>query len=148
MCSSDLRKLSDSSEELVEQIAKIVNAIQVSMNNMTQKLSNSLNELEKSNDMVTVTMDSFRDIRDANDVECAMVLEIKRMMKELFTGVTNIADSMGKIENATNENTIVSQDISATVQEETANLEEVASKMELLEDLTKNLGDLVLKFKL
>ena len=144
----EIRKLSDSSEELVEQIAKIVNAIQVSMNNMTQKLSNSLNELEKSNDMVTVTMDSFRDIRDANDVECAMVLEIKRMMKELFTGVTNIADSMGKIENATNENTIVSQDISATVQEETANLEEVASKMELLEDLTKNLGDLVLKFKL
>ncbi len=144
----EIRKLSDSSEELVEQIASIVNSIQVSMNDMTQKLSNSLDELEKSNDMATVTMGSFRDIRDANNVECAMVLDINRMMKELFLGVTNIVDSMEKIEKATNENTLVSQDISATVQEETANLEEVASRMQLLEDLTKNLEDLVLKFKL
>jgi methyl-accepting chemotaxis protein len=93
-------------------------------------------------------MGSFRDIKDANDVECAMALDIKRMMEELFKGITDIAESMAQIENATNENTVVSQDISATVEEETANLEEVASKMGFLEDLTKNLEDLVLKFKL
>ena len=43
-----------------------------------------------------------------------------------FAGVVNIAESMERIENATNENTIASQDISATVQEETANLQEVS----------------------
>lgn len=144
----EIRKLSDNSKHLVEQIANIVNTIQLSMNDMTQKLANSRDELEKSNDMVNVTMGSFQDIRDANDVECAMVLDIKRMMEELFIDVSNIADSMESIEYATNENTMVSQDISATVQEETANLEEVTSKMELLENLTKNLEDLVLKFKL
>ena len=144
----EIRKLSDNSKELVKQIANIVNTIQLSMNDMTQKLANSRDELEKSNDMAEVTMGSFRDIRDANDVECAMVLDIKRMMEELFLDVTNIADSMERIEYATNENTMVSQDISATVEEETANLEEVTSRMELLEDLTKNLEDLVLKFKL
>lgn len=144
----EIRKLSDNSKELVEQIANIVNTIQLSMNDMTQKLANSRDELEKSNDMANVTMGSFKDIRDANDVECARVLDIKRMMEELFLDVTNIADSMERIEYATNENTMVSQDISATVEEETANLEEVTSRMELLEDLTKNLEDLVLKFKL
>lgn len=144
----EIRKLSDSSEELVEQIAKIVNTLQFSMNDMTKKLSNGLDELDKSNDMAKVTMGSFGEIKDANGVECAMVLDIKRMMKELFTGVTNIVDSMEKIEKATNENTIVSQDISATVEEETANLEEVASRMEQLNDLTNTLEDLVLKFKL
>ncbi len=144
----EIRKLSDNSKHLVEQIANIVNTIQLSMNDMTQKLANSRDELEKSNDMVNVTMGSFQDIRDANDVECARVLDIKRMMEELFIDVSNIADSMESIEYATNENTMVSQDISATVQEETANLEEVTSKMELLENLTKNLEDLVLKFKL
>lgn len=144
----EIRKLSDNTKELVEQIANIVNTIQSSLNDMTQKLANSREELEKSNDMVKVTMGSFHDIKDANDVECARVLDIKRMMEELFIDVTNIADSMERIENATNENTMVSQDISATVQEETANLEEVTSRMELLEDLTKNLEDLVLKFKL
>ena len=144
----EIRKLSDSSEELVEKIAKIVNSIQLSLTEMKQKLSNGLSELEKSNDMANITMGSFRDIKDANDVECAMALDIKEMMDELFKGITNIAESMAQIENATNENTVVSQDISATVEEETANLEEVASKMGLLEDLTKNLEDLVLKFKL
>lgn len=144
----EIRKLSDNSKGLVEQIANIVNTIQLSMNEMTRKLANSRDELEKSNDMVEVTMGSFQDIRDANDVECARVLDIKMMMEELFLDVTNIADSMERIENATNENTMVSQDISATVEEETANLEEVTSRMELLEDLTKNLEDLVLKFKL
>ncbi len=144
----EIRKLSDSSEKLVEQIAKIVNSIQLSMTEMNQKLANGLDELEKSNDMANITMGSFRDIKDANDVECAMALDIKEMMDELFKGITNIAESMAQIENATNENTVVSQDISATVEEETANLEEVASKMGLLEDLTKNLEDLVLKFKL
>lgn len=144
----EIRKLSDSSEELVEKIAKIVNSIQLSLTEMKQKLSNGLSELEKSNDMANITMGSFRDIKDANDVECAMALDIKRMMEELFKGITDIAESMAQIENATNENTVVSQDISATVEEETANLEEVASKMGFLEDLTKNLEDLVLKFKL
>ena len=144
----EIRKLSDSSEKLVEQIAEIVNSIQLSMTEMNQKLANGLDELEKSNDMANITMGSFRDIKDANDVECAMALDIKEMMDELFKGITNIAESMAQIENATNENTVVSQDISATVEEETANLEEVASKMGLLEDLTKNLEDLVLKFKL
>jgi methyl-accepting chemotaxis protein len=144
----EIRKLSDDSKELVEQIANIINTIQLSMNEMTKKLANSHEELEKSNDMVKVTMGSFHDIRDANDVECERVSDVKRMMEELFKDVSDIADSMERIENATNENTIVTQDISATVQEETANLEEVTSRMELLGDLTRNLEDLVLKFRL
>jgi len=144
----EIRKLSDSSKELVDQIANIIEAIQLSMNNMTQKLANSRGELEKSNDMANVVMGSFNDIRDANEVECAMVMEIKRMMEELLAGVANIAVSMERIENAANENTLASQDISATVQEETANLQEVSGRMELLEALTKNLEELVMKFKL
>lgn len=144
----EIRKLSDTSKELVEQIANIIDAIQLSMNNMTRKLADNREELEKSNDMAKVVMGSFNDIKDANEVECAMVSEIKKMMEELFAGVVNIAESMERIENATNENTIASQDISATVQEETANLQEVSSRMETLEELTKNLEDLVLKFKL
>lgn len=144
----EIRKLSDTSKELVEQIANIIDAIQLSMNNMTRKLADNREELEKSNDMAKVVMGSFNDIKDANEVECAMVSEIKKMMEELFAGVVNIAESMERIENATNENTIASQDISATVQEETANLQEVSSRMEMLEELTKNLEDLVLKFKL
>jgi len=144
----EIRKLSDSTEELVGQIAGIVNSIQVSLTEMKEKLANSLVELEKSNDMANVTMGSFRDIKDANDIECAMVMDIKRMMEELFKGIMNMAESMAQIENATNENTAVSQDISATVEEETANLEEVSGKMAFLENLTKNLESLVLKFKL
>lgn len=144
----EIRKLSDSSKELVDQIANIIEAIQLSMNNMTQKLANSRGELEKSNDMANVVMGSFNDIKDANEVECAMVMEIKRMMEELLAGVVNIAVSMERIENAANENTLASQDISATVQEETANLQEVSGRMELLEALTKNLEELVMKFKL
>lgn len=144
----EIRKLSDSSEELVGQIATIVNTLQSSMNDMTRKLANSLDELDKSNDMAKITMGSFGDIKDANCVECEMVLDIKRMMQELFTGVTNIVDSMERIEKATSENTMASQDISATVEEETANLEEVAGRMEQLKNLTNNLEDLVLKFKL
>lgn len=144
----EIRKLSDSTEELVGQIAGIVNSIQVSLTEMKEKLANSLVELEKSNDMANVTMGSFRDIKDANDIECAMVMDIKRMMEELFQGIMNMAESMAQIENATNENTAVSQDISATVEEETANLEEVSGKMAFLENLTKNLESLVLKFKL
>ncbi|NLE24853.1 MAG: hypothetical protein GX625_05835, partial [Clostridiaceae bacterium] len=144
----EIRKLSDSSEELVGQIATIVNTLQSSMNDMTRKLANSREELDKSNDMAKITMGSFGDIKDANCVECEMVLDIKRMMQELFTGVTNIVDSMERIEKATSENTMASQDISATVEEETANLEEVAGRMEQLKNLTNNLEDLVLKFKL
>jgi len=144
----EIRKLSDSTEELVEQIARIVNSIQVSLAEMKEKLANSLVALEKSNDMANITMGSFRDIKDANDVECAMVLDIKSMMEGLFVGITNMAESMAQIEEATNENTAVSQDISATVEEETANLEEVSSKMGMLEELTRNLEALVMKFKL
>ena len=43
---------------------------------------------------------------------------------------------------------MASQDISAIVQEETANLEEVASRMEQLQTLTNNLEDLMLRFKI
>ena len=144
----EIRKLSESSENLVEQIATIVDTLQLSMNDMTRKLENSLDELEKSNDMAQVTMGSFRDIKEANEVECAMVSDIKKMIVELFTGVTDIVNSMEEIEKATNDNTMASQDISAIVQEETANLEEVASRMEQLQTLTNNLEDLVLRFKI
>ncbi|NLE24701.1 MAG: methyl-accepting chemotaxis protein, partial [Clostridiaceae bacterium] len=71
----EIRKLSDSSEELVGQIATIVNTLQSSMNDMTRKLANSLDELDKSNDMAKITMGSFGDIKDANCVECEMVLD-------------------------------------------------------------------------
>jgi|GEM_PF-560265 len=144
----EIRKLSDGTEELVEQIAGIVDSIRVSLTDMKQKLANSIVELEKSNELANITMGSFRDIKNANDVECAMVLDIKGMMEQLFKGITNVVESMEQIENATNENTAVSQDISATVEEETANLEEVSGKMVLLENLTKNLENQVLKFKL
>jgi len=144
----EIRKLSDSSNTLVDQIANMIDAIQSSMNSMTLKLANSRRELEESNDMAGIVLGSFRDIRDANEVECTMVMEIKRMMEQLMAGVADIAESMEKIENATNENTLASQDISATVQQETANLQEVSGRMELLEGLTKNLEDLVMKFKL
>ncbi|MFA9378580.1 MAG: methyl-accepting chemotaxis protein [Lachnotalea sp.] len=145
---SEIRKLAEDSQSAAARIGSIITEVQVDANNMSSKMAEGLEQLQKGNVLADMTSKSFAEIKVGTETVNGDIKVIIAEIEELSSIIIKVADNMKQIDEKTGENVIVTSDISATVTEQTANLEEVSATTVILSDLATDLEGAVSEFKL
>ena len=144
---TEIRELADNSQAAAAKIGKMIDAVSAQADQMTSRLKESLEQLEKGNQMTGEARASFETITEGTD-------EVNNNVEDIISGVETLSDrimqamdSMGTIKDAADGNVTEINEVSAVVTEQQANLEEVSEAMDKLLGLTAGVENLVGEFK-
>ncbi len=145
---TEIRKLADDSQNAAHQIGEMINSVQKEAELMSDKMRQSLLQLEKGNNLAEDTKVSFSMIKGSTETVNDEVLQIIKKIGQLVEVMDKTVEGMNIIYSATDMNVVEINEVSAIVTEETANLEEVSATTTMLANLAKDLEELVSAFKL
>lgn len=145
---TEIRDLADDSQAAAAHIGKMIGTVSAQADRMTARLRESLEQLEKSNQMTGEAKESFEIITNGTD-------EVNNNVEDIISGVEALSDriaqamgSMGMIKDTADSNVTEINEVSAVVAEQSANLEEVSENMDKLLALTSDVEGLVGEFKI
>lgn len=144
----EIRKLADDSQNAAKEIGGMIQKIQDESEHMNDKLAESLQHLQKGNEMTAETRSSFEVIKDGTGEVGRRVEDIMDKLETLMEKIEHTVSSVGEIQNVSDESVIEINEINAVVTEESANLESVSDATGKLLGLTGRLEDMVGEFKL
>lgn len=145
---TEIRNLADDSQQAAAHIGKMIDAVGAQADQMTARLKESLEQLEKGNQMTGEAQESFEIITNGTDEVSNNVEDIISGVEVLSDRITQAMDSMGTIKDAADGNVTEINEVSAVVTEQSANLEEVSEAMDKLLALTSDVEGLVSEFKI
>ncbi len=145
---TEIRNLADDSQQAAAHIGKMIDAVGAQADQMTARLKESLEQLEKGNQMTGEAQESFEIITNGTDEVSNNVEDIISGVEVLSDRITQAMDSMGTIKDAADGNVTEINEVSAVVTEQSANLEEVSEAMDKLLALTGDVEGLVSEFKI
>lgn len=145
---TEIRKLADDSQNAAHQIGEMISSVQKEAELMSDKMRQSLSQLEKGNNLAEDTKVSFTMIKGSTETVNHEVLQIMKKIEQLAAVMDQTVEGMNIIYSATDKNVVEINEVSAIVTEETANLEEVSATTTMLANLAKDLEELVSEFKL
>ena len=145
---TEIRNLADDSQAAAAHIGKMIEAVSRQADQMTERLRESLDQLEKGNQMTGEARESFEIITLGTDEVGNSVEDIISGVEGLSERIREAMDSMGTVKEAADSNVTEINEVSAVVAEQSANLEEVSEAMDKLLALTGDVEGLVGEFKI
>ncbi len=145
---TEIRNLADDSQSAATHIRKMIESVGNQADQMTARLRESLDQLEKGNQMTGEAKESFEIITAGTDEVNNNVEDIIKGVEVLTDRITEAMDSMGTVKDAADNNVTEINEVSAVVTEQSANLEEVSEAMDRLLALTGDVENLVAEFKI
>ncbi len=145
---TEIRNLADDSQAAAAHIGKMIEAVSSQADQMTARLRESLDQLEKGNQMTGEAKDSFEIITAGTDEVSNNVEDIISGVEVLTGKIQEAMESMGTVKEAADGNVTEINEVSAVVAEQSANLEEVSEAMDKLLVLTGDVEGLVGEFKI
>lgn len=144
---TEIRNLADDSQAAAAHIGKMIEMVSGQAEQMTDRLRESLEQLEKGNQMTGEAQESFAIITDGTDEVSNNVEDIISGVEALSDRISETLESMGTVKDAADGNVTEINEVSAVVTEQTANLKEVSEAMDRLLVLTSDVEGLVSEFK-
>ncbi|MBO5303283.1 MAG: methyl-accepting chemotaxis protein [Lachnospiraceae bacterium] len=144
----EIRKLADDSQSAAQDIGAMINRIQDESEHMNSKLSESLEQLQKGNEMTAETCNSFEIIKNGTEAVGTSVADIMEKLNELMEKIGDTVGSASEIQSAADESVMEINGINTVVTNESANLEAISSATGQLLGLTGRLESMVGEFKL
>lgn len=145
---TEIRNLADDSQNAAKEIGEMIKAVEKDAESMSGQIKESLEQLDKGNQIAEETRSSFALIQDGTEVVNEDVQDILNKIHNLSELMTETLDGVQIIHNAADSNVMEINDISAIVTEETANQEEVSTTTTMLANLAGELENVVQGFKL
>lgn len=143
----EIRKLADQTDNSTVQIVEITNNIihqtvkvKSHMDDMVTKISLQ----EKSMNEVQLKLDKIVEKSNATYTEVKDIEGINRTINDNFNIIN---ESAGRISEVVEKNSQNTQDVAAAVEEQTASFQEVSANMASLNELSKQLSEIVSRFK-
>lgn len=144
----EIRKLADDSQNAAKEIGDMIERIQTESEHMNKKLTESLTQLQKGNEMTAETRNSFETIKNGTDEVGDSVSDIMEKLDILMGKIEGTVSSAGEIQSAADDSVMEINEVNAVVTQETASMESISVATEKLLELTKGLEDMVSEFKL
>lgn len=144
----EIRKLADETAKSTEQIVKIINNITGQTSKVKTRMDEMENKIamqERSMHDVQVKLDKIVEKSNITYDEAAKIESINRTIKDNFTVINGSAKKISEVVEKNSENT---QEVAAAVEEQTASFQEVSANMALMDELSKNLNEIVARFKI
>lgn len=136
---SEISKLAGDSESAAHKIGDIISEVQREAADMSAKMQDGLEQLNRGNDMAERTKDSFNIIKEGTIKVNNDIQEIITDINQLSNIISQVTGRVRSIDKASDVNVKVTGEISSSITEETANLEEITSTMMQLAELAHGL---------
>ncbi len=143
---NEIRDLAEESGSSVKRIGVVVTGVQEELAKLNIKMEESLAQLEQGNGIAEQAKQSFELIESANKNVDKDAQFITQRLNILSDKIEDTNKNMHEIQNTINVNAEASESISAAIQQQTANLEEVTSAVLSLSQLTEELDMMVNNF--
>ncbi len=144
----EIRKLADDTRDSAAEINDIIEQVQAQAGEVSSKLTDSLKELDKNNQLAEETKENLHTIQTDTGSVSQSIENILDDIKELSDIVQNFVADMEQITQSANENMENTNQINTSIVGQSANLKEVANSAEMLTKLCAELKNTVERFKL
>lgn len=145
---TEIRNLADDSQESAAHIGKMIEAVGLQADQMTARLRESLEQLEKGNQMTGEAKESFQIITKGTDEVNSNVEDIISGVETLNDRIADTLQSMGTVQEAADGNVTEINKVSSVAAEQSSNLKDVSEAMDRLLALTSDVEGLVGEFKI
>ena len=145
---TEIRDLADDSQTAASRVGKMIETVSKQADQMTARLRESLEQLEKGNQMTGEVEDSFGIITEGTDEMNNNVEDIISGVEALSDRIAETLESMGSVKDAADGNVTGINEVSAVVAQQSANLKEVSDAMDKLLALTGDVEGIVGEFKI
>lgn len=143
---SEISKLAGDSESAAQKIGNIISEVQKEAADMSTKMQEGLTQLSHGNEMADRTKESFEIIKEGTLSVNKEIQEIIADIEHLSNIISEVTERVRSIDEACDVNVTVTTEISESIAEETANLEEINSTMIQLAELAHGLEIAVEEF--
>lgn len=145
---TEIRKLANMSAEAADKVINLIKTVQTESFLMKEKMEDSLAQLDVGNTKSQEATNYFSSIKKANYMAHKDIQSINQDLKELVNRIKVINHSTEQIEEITYNNEQAVANVSATMEQQSSSLQEVASSSNVLSRLAENLADAIKKFKM
>lgn len=143
---NEIRELAEESGNSVKEIGSVISSVQEELAKLNRKMQESLIQLEHGNGIAERTKQAFELIENANKDVNGDAYFITQKLDFLSDKIEGTNKSIHEIQKTINGNAEVSESISAAIQQQTANLEEVTSAIFSLSQLAEELDIMMNNF--
>jgi methyl-accepting chemotaxis protein len=144
----EVRKLAEQSASASKEISSIILEIQDSIANLVESMDLNLSKVSEGTKVIGVTEDSFKKINDAARIAAQMVEKISDATQNQAKNSKEVVEAMSTLVITAEEAASSTQEVTASVEEQTARLMRMETLAKELDDTTNNLGDKVMQFKI
>ena len=143
----EVRKLAEQTVMATKQIIPIINNIQLETSTAKEHMKNNVMEVEKEVHLMKNAESALNGIVEKAKSTYNGVETIDEINAKINISFVSIEEAIKNISNIVNENSDNTQNVAASVQEQTASVEEVAASVSLLSEMSNGLYEKVARFK-
>ncbi len=143
----EVRKLAENSQQASQQIVELAEAIQSDSQQAVKTIRRGTDEVELGTEVVTDSGQSFKGIEKLVEEVSAKLAGIAAAVPAMTREAESVFDLVNKLEEANKDIATQTQTMSATTEEQSAAMQEVAGFSENLAKMAQELQAIVNKFK-
>ncbi|WP_238900163.1 methyl-accepting chemotaxis protein [Clostridium sp. YIM B02500] len=144
----EVRKLSEESSVASMRIAKLIGDIQRETDDVIIVMKEGTQEVKNGTDVVNSTGKAFSQISQAVECVAAQVRSVSETVEQISSNSNKIVTSIHKIEKIGGDTAEKTQTVTATTEEQSASMYEIAGSSQNLLKLSEDLHEAISKFKL
>ncbi|NSA03772.1 methyl-accepting chemotaxis protein [Clostridium beijerinckii] len=144
----EVRKLSEESSVASMRIAKLIGDIQRETDDVIIVMKEGTQEVKNGTDVVNSTGKAFSQISQAVECVAAQVRSVSETVGQISSNSNKIVTSIHKIEKIGGDTAEKTQTVTATTEEQSASMYEIAGSSQNLLKLSEDLHEAISKFKL
>ena len=142
----EIRNLAEESSKSASGIRELITETQNGANKALETIEISGNETEKGETVLAEAVNAFQKILDTTENTVNHLEKIAKQSKDLENDSEKIIDEIQKIEDIAQQSAANSEEVAASTDEQMSQLQQINSMIEILNQHSNNLENLVKKF--
>ncbi|SKC88328.1 methyl-accepting chemotaxis protein [Maledivibacter halophilus] len=144
----EVRKLAEESGNATNDIQEIIDEIRKIIDNTNSSMGNAKVIVESSNSSLKETKRAFDEITLAIDKSTKLVHSINKDIEEINSIKDSTLESIENISSVSQQSAASTEEISASSEEQSASMEEITASIQNLNNMIKELSDMIRVYKM
>lgn len=144
----EVRKLADDTGNQVENIANILEAIQIQAYRFAEEMAVGVQEVKAGTSVAEEALVAFKNIVSTNEEVNAQIKAINQELERMKTEIRKVEEDSLSIATIAEQSLQRSQEVAASTEEQVASLEEALNSASVLSRMALELQNMVKQFKL
>ncbi|SHJ27955.1 methyl-accepting chemotaxis protein [Propionispora hippei] len=144
----EIRKLSSNTAEAAKDITKMLQDIQTRSHSVATSMTTGVEEVKEGLHLAEEAILSFHNIVTTSENADTQVKNINREIEDIAKDIAQVEETSQNILQIAKSSADGSSEVAAAIEEQSASMEEILSSLSIVSDMTEELKQCILRFKL